>query len=113
MDQEYAHAQSKYSASNAGAGSIFGDTAAKQIRTPSEFETILKRLDGLNVLARSIRDTAEGVADRLLGPVPENEGTGIETPYPNGQIAQIHESMSSVSRVLEQASASLDRLNRL
>jgi len=112
MDLGYASNQAKYVADIAGVGSLSGAIGG-QARTPSEFETILKRLDGLNALARCIRDAAEGVADRLLGPVPENEGSDAPTPYPNGQIAQIHESMSSVSRVLEQASASLDRLNRL
>lgn len=116
MDQEYAHAQAKYAASNAGSGSILGSASlggtANQIRAPSELETIIKRLDGLHSHACDIASHASSVADRILGSVPEGN-EAHEGEKPDSMLGRVHEAIGSIECALSRASASLGRLNRL
>ncbi len=79
----------------------------------SDFESMCEGISQLRDRARSLAEEAQGIENRLLGPVPEedNEGCGVPpslsflTGAVNGTVGEIRESHSRISR-------SLDRISR-
>ena len=111
---EYAQTDAAYLGNKSGSGSILGGSPAANQIAPSEFNVILKKLDQLCGLASNVASMSMMIGDRLLGPLPEScADEGYPAPTPSGQIGQVHEGLESISRTLNRASGSLERLNRL
>lgn len=109
---EYASADAAYMSKIGSASISAGSAAANQI-APSEFNTLLKKLDGLHEQACRVKGVAEGIADRLFGPLPECASVGEPCAPVFGQLGQVNEAIESISRILSVASAAQERLNRL
>ena len=80
--------------------------------TTTEFESMVGGITNLRERAQSLAEMAQGIEDRLLGPVPEeNKSCGAPpslsflTGIVDGTVGEIRESHSRIAR-------SLDRLNR-